>query len=44
MRKSSSKGVSKVFSRRITESCSNGNIIVRIMNLSNCQLSVTKRK
>jgi hypothetical protein len=31
-------------SRRITESCSNGNIIVRIMNLSNCHLSVTKRK
>src|SRR5207237_121179 len=29
----------KVFSRRITESCSNGTIIVIIMNLCNCRLS-----
>jgi len=33
-----------VFSRRVTESCENGTIIVRIMNLWNCRFSVTKSK
>jgi len=34
-------GAPKVFSRRITESCADGTIIVIIMNLWNCRFSVT---
>ena len=35
-------GAPKAFSRRITESCADGTIIMIIMNLWNCRYSVTR--